>query len=646
MAQNNTSASYWLLAMGNDASHGLLLLWCRCENPAAELTDANGMVGCKLTNCKSPSRDSLSGVTVSNDPHFILGLALASLRDFSGETFELQLTLAAPAAEGLSAEYAKFSKHFRFFGLWRAAPLRADQAVIELMVTIFSHPPNSAFSGRLPGHHRGCTSWIGSLHHRPVVHADQQFCSGSGCGASVEHTVATATFDALVRQCGAEDCGQEELVQCTKPLQLLSATSELSFVTKKEELDQLCPLVLPAEAQNQHKTAACRSSSSSSSSCGTCAVEKLSRGEPHLSRLPVTEEQQQQQQHSSSSSKNKGVDGHGFSEHDLHAGLHCIRSYTRRCMNIHQRDHFNKLYHGTNEVIHELCEEGSYQEGTYSRLSPGFVAYEARSMLMLGMLFGALHRSLECCFSLTAATTNLEALSLLSAKAGFLVSALEEKDIIRVQYMAATFICDFLRHAPCMRHVKKEYEVCATRYQSTMSKIGQAAAATTTSTTSAAFQYHIGTTMATHPAYSSNNNGGGSSGYYPGDAGQQHQQHHHHHRNHPNNSTKHAEDAEEERLKTVCCAFQRYMQCSEFTVRQACGDQTALFTRRFLDKMSDTLMRMHCVDYTPESGKCRDYFSSSARPAVMTANGVLVAAVAASNVLVMLLLLRQSSTFI
>ncbi|XP_050091931.1 uncharacterized protein LOC126575332 [Anopheles aquasalis] len=316
-------------------------------------------------------------------------------------------------------------------------------------------------------------------------------------GVSVFHLLLV-TMAALVRQSGAEDCGQEELVQCTKPLQLLSATSELSFVTKKEELDQLCP--------------------------------------------------------------------------DLDAGLQCIRSFARRCMNIHQRAHFNKLYHGTSEVIHELCEEGTYQE-------------------------------------------------------------------------------DFLRHAPCMRHVKKEYEVCATRYQSTMSKIGQAAAATTTSTTSAAFQYHIGTTMATHPAYSSDSNRNAGGGYYPGDAGQQQQQHHHHHRNHHNNnnnsnSTKHAEDAEEERLKTVCCAFQRYMQCSEFTVRQACGDQTALFTRRFLDKMSDTLMRMHCVDYTPESGKCRDYFSSSAR-AVMDGGGRLVSLVSNVLVVLVLLLLRlQSSTFI
>lgn len=34
-------------------------------------------------------------------------------------------------------------------------------------------------------------------------------------------------------------------------------------------------------------------------------------------------------------------------------------------MSITQRQHFNKLYQGTSEVIHELCTEGSYQEGTY-----------------------------------------------------------------------------------------------------------------------------------------------------------------------------------------------------------------------------------------------------------------------------------------
>uniref|UniRef100_A0A182YJB9 Uncharacterized protein n=1 Tax=Anopheles stephensi TaxID=30069 RepID=A0A182YJB9_ANOST len=190
--------------------------------------------------------------------------------------------------------------------------------------------------------------------------------------------------------------------------------------------------------------------------------------------------------------------------------MHCIRSYTRRCMNIHQRDHFNKLYHGTNEVIHELCEEGPYQEGT---------------------------------------------------------------------------------HAPCMRHVKKDYEVCAARYQSTMAKIGQTVATTTTTTVAASHAYP---TMATHPAAVLSSGSGGQ--YHSGDMSQ-HQHHHHRQqhehpgRSHPN-STKSIEDAEEERLKTVCCAFQKYMQCSEFTVRHACGDETALFTRKFLDKMSNTLMRL------------------------------------------------------
>lgn len=50
---------------------------------------------------------------------------------------------------------------------------------------------------------------------------------------------------------------------------------------------------------------------------------------------------------------------------DLHAGLQCIQSYTRRCMNSDQRAHFNKLYAGTAEMIHQLCEDNQYQEGKY-----------------------------------------------------------------------------------------------------------------------------------------------------------------------------------------------------------------------------------------------------------------------------------------
>lgn len=51
--------------------------------------------------------------------------------------------------------------------------------------------------------------------------------------------VAFATLFAGVS--ATEECGHEELVQCAKPLQVISATSELSFVTNKDELDKICP---------------------------------------------------------------------------------------------------------------------------------------------------------------------------------------------------------------------------------------------------------------------------------------------------------------------------------------------------------------------------------------------------------------------
>lgn len=39
----------------------------------------------------------------------------------------------------------------------------------------------------------------------------------------------------------AENCNQEELTQCARPLHIISSTSDLSVVTRKEELDSLCP---------------------------------------------------------------------------------------------------------------------------------------------------------------------------------------------------------------------------------------------------------------------------------------------------------------------------------------------------------------------------------------------------------------------
>ncbi|KAL5275742.1 hypothetical protein ACFFRR_001533 [Megaselia abdita] len=48
--------------------------------------------------------------------------------------------------------------------------------------------------------------------------------------------------------------------------------------------------------------------------------------------------------------------------HELRKGKRCIESYTRRCMDLQHRNQFNKLYHGTNQYIRDLCNEGKFQE--------------------------------------------------------------------------------------------------------------------------------------------------------------------------------------------------------------------------------------------------------------------------------------------
>ncbi|XP_017079372.1 uncharacterized protein LOC108113326 [Drosophila eugracilis] len=48
--------------------------------------------------------------------------------------------------------------------------------------------------------------------------------------------------------------------------------------------------------------------------------------------------------------------------HELRKGVRCIQSYTRRCMDLQQRNEFNKLYHGTNQFIRDLCNKGEFQE--------------------------------------------------------------------------------------------------------------------------------------------------------------------------------------------------------------------------------------------------------------------------------------------
>uniref|UniRef100_A0A1L8DNY5 Putative conserved secreted protein n=1 Tax=Nyssomyia neivai TaxID=330878 RepID=A0A1L8DNY5_9DIPT len=214
-----------------------------------------------------------------------------------------------------------------------------------------------------------------------------------------------------IRRSQGEQCGQEELARCSRPLQVLSSTSDLTIATNKEELNEICP--------------------------------------------------------------------------DLYGGLHCIRSYTRRCMSLQHRNHFNKLYHGTNQVIRDLCREGHYQN-------------------------------------------------------------------------------DYLRHAPCLRMVKPDYEICAKKYQDTISRVTQ--------------MEHRGMVNGTD---------------------------------------------DDDTVGIVCCSFREYLDCSERTARRICGEETAAFLRSFLDKMADSLIREHCVDYTIKSGWC-SYETSRATGSTLSATIIIL----------------------
>ncbi|XP_011310749.1 uncharacterized protein [Fopius arisanus] len=62
-----------------------------------------------------------------------------------------------------------------------------------------------------------------------------------------------------------------------------------------------------------------------------------------------------------------------------------------------------------------------------------------------------------------------------------------------------------------------------------------------------------------------------------------------------------------EPIKSICCAFQEYLECSHHTVRRKCGEETAVFTKNFLDLMANSLIKMHCARY---KGECALHSSS------------------------------------
>jgi len=170
---------------------------------------------------------------------------------------------------------------------------------------------------------------------------------------------------------------------------------------------------------------------------------------------------------------------------DLKGAIKCIHAYTRKCMNFHQRNHFKQLFHGTGAMVHELCNNSTYQE-------------------------------------------------------------------------------EYLKYSPCMEEISSETEVCFSRYTNAMKAIHNK--------------------QTPQPPISS-------------------EEEYSERRAYPNNAItyenyrKKKREAADEGIKNVCCTFQEYVQCYTHTTSRKCGDEAAKFSRHFLDRMSSSMIKMHCSNY-------------------------------------------------
>ncbi|XP_064110554.1 uncharacterized protein LOC135218277 isoform X1 [Macrobrachium nipponense] len=68
---------------------------------------------------------------------------------------------------------------------------------------------------------------------------------------------------------------------------------------------------------------------------------------------------------------------------------------------------------------------------------------------------------------------------------------------------------------------------------------------------------------------------------------------------------------------TLCCSFQEYLQCSEQVVFETCGNETALFTKEFLDRMAGPIVQDLCQAFYFSLHSCSQESSTSAQKTVV-----------------------------
>ena len=117
--------------------------------------------------------------------------------------------------------------------------------------------------------------------------------------------------------------------------------------------------------------------------------------------------------------------------------------------------------------------------------------------------------------------------------------------------MEGPYQSDYLRHAPCMKSVQGEYQVCSDRYKEKLKQINA-------------------------------------------------------------QETPEQGQTSPDKVGLLCCSFQEYLDCSQRVVNTTCGFHTASFTKGFLDRMAKPMAKGHCQSYPAGSYQCQETTTHSA----------------------------------
>jgi hypothetical protein len=63
-------------------------------------------------------------------------------------------------------------------------------------------------------------------------------------------------------------------------------------------------------------------------------------------------------------------------------------------------------------------------------------------------------------------------------------------------------------------------------------------------------------------------------------------------------------------LKVMCCTFANYIECSNRLVYEKCGQETAGFTERLLDRLAAPIIQEHCMKHVKSQDECNGIMTS------------------------------------